>query len=139
MTTILETFGVVRADGALDLEQKLPPLAGRVKVRVESAESESDEEFARRFAALKAKWNEDTQHISRMDKVAAHPSYQEIIAMGERVVPLLLADLETNSEHWFMALAKITGVNPVPKEDAGKIARMAAAWLAWGRGKGYRW
>ena len=37
-TTITETFGVVRADGTLEVEQKLPVPPGRVKVRVESME-----------------------------------------------------------------------------------------------------
>jgi hypothetical protein len=36
---VLETFGVVRADGTLELEQKLAVPPGRVKVRVESMEA----------------------------------------------------------------------------------------------------
>jgi hypothetical protein len=36
-TMILETFGVVRADGTLELDQKLTIPPGRVKVRVEPA------------------------------------------------------------------------------------------------------
>ena len=36
-TTILETFGTVRADGTLELDRKLTIPPGRVKVRVESA------------------------------------------------------------------------------------------------------
>jgi hypothetical protein len=38
MNTVLETFGTVRADGTLELEQKLAVPPGRVKVRVESLE-----------------------------------------------------------------------------------------------------
>lgn len=38
MTTIHETFGVVRPDGTLEVEQKLEVPPGRVKVRVESIE-----------------------------------------------------------------------------------------------------
>ena len=39
MTTILETFGIIRPDGTLELEQKLAVAPGRVKVRVESMET----------------------------------------------------------------------------------------------------
>jgi hypothetical protein len=101
--------------------------------------AETDAEFAQRFAALAARWHEETAHMSRMDMVAAHPAHREIVAMGERVVPLLLADLERNGEHWFMALGEITGAHPVPRENRGRVREMAAAWVAWGREQGYRW
>ena len=66
---------------------------------------ETDAEFAQRFAALAARWREETAHISRMDKIAAHPAHREIVAMGARVVPLLLADLEKNRGHWLSRAA----------------------------------
>jgi hypothetical protein len=59
--------------------------------------------------------------------------------MGEAVVPLLLRDLETSRRHWFAALHAITGADPVPDTDAGKIPEMAKAWLRWGKEKGYQW
>ncbi len=76
----------------------MSPLPGRVKVRVELAEaaSESAEELARRFAKLTATWKEGTRHCSKMGTMAAHPAFREIVAMGEKAVPLLLADLEKN-------------------------------------------
>jgi hypothetical protein len=101
--------------------------------------TESDENLAERFAALAKRWKKETRHQSRMDKVAGHPAYREIVAMGERAVPLILADLEKTGEQWFMALDEITGADPIPEEDAGYVDKMAAAWLAWGRAKGYRW
>ena len=101
--------------------------------------TESAEDLAKRFAALAARWKKETLHHSRMDKVAAHPAHREIIAMGEKVVPLILADLEKTLAPWFMALDEITGADPIPEEDAGYVDKMAAAWLAWGRENGYRW
>ena len=44
---------------------------------------ESAEDFARRFAELAARWNEETGFMSRMDMAAAHPAHREIVAMGE--------------------------------------------------------
>ena len=152
MATILETFGVIRADGTLELEEKLAGEPRRVKVRVEEmAQTESDEDFAKRFAALAATWKEETKFFSRVDKMVNHPAYQEIIAMGERAVPLILAELERNGDHWFIALHRITGADPpIPEGHKGNrvvapgwvgfdIKGMQAAWLAWGREKGYRW
>ena len=106
-------------------------------------QAESDADFAKRFAELTAKWKEGTWYHSRIDKIAAHPAHREIVAMGERVVPLLLADLEREPQDpnlWFMALREITGDGPViPEDDRGRTVKMAAAWVAWGRAKGYRW
>ncbi len=149
-TTVFETYGVIRADGTLELEKKLTPAPGRFKVRVE-LESESAEDLAKRFAALVATWREGTRHRSRMDQIAAHPAFREIVAMGERAVPLILAYLEKNGGFLFLALQEITGAEPpIPDGFRGNkvicdgwigydIKGTQAAWLAWGREKGYRW
>jgi hypothetical protein len=97
---------------------------------------ESVEEHFRRLAA---KWTEAVAVLSSSRARESDPAYQEIIALGASVVPLLLRDLEANETHWFTALNKITGANPVPEEDAGNIPRMASAWLRWAHENGYQW
>jgi hypothetical protein len=52
-------------------------------------------------------------------------------------VPLILAELRRETDHWFWALEAITGENPVPNEVAGDVEATAAAWLRWGREKGF--
>lgn len=145
---MIETYGRIRNDGTLALEQALAYLPGRVRVRIEPIEAaESDEEFAKRFAQLAATWKQATAHMSIMARQAKHPAYQEIIAMGERAVPLILADLEKNGDHWFIALHQITGAEPpIPAEHKRELGPgwidingMQAAWIAWGREQGYRW
>jgi hypothetical protein len=69
--------------------------------------------------------------------MAKHPAYQEIILMGQQVVPLLLAELRRDPDFWFAALRAITGENPVPPASAGKVKEMARAWIAWGKARGY--
>jgi hypothetical protein len=69
--------------------------------------------------------------------MAMHPAYQQIIGMGTPAVPLILAELKRGVDHWFWALRAITRENPVPPESLGDMDAMAAAWLAWGRMKGY--
>ena len=77
--------------------------------------------------------------LSDAHKIIEHPAFQEIIGMGQAVVPLMLRDLEERPRLWVWALPMITGTDPVPPTDAGNIAKMSEAWLRWGRANGYRW
>jgi hypothetical protein len=97
----------------------------------------SEEELAR-FHILAERWKKETAHQSNMAKKALHPAYQKIIGMGERVVPLLLAELRREPDDWFWALHAITGANPVPSANRGNLRAMAEAWLQWGSEKGYK-
>jgi hypothetical protein len=92
--------------------------------------------LADRFAVLAARWKADTALLSSTSAMVAHPAYQAIIALGPPVVPLLLEDLKREPAHWFEALKAITGADPVPPADWGRIPAMTAAWLAWGRAQG---
>ncbi len=92
-----------------------------------------------RFRELVARWKQESLYLSSTTAMTELPSYQEIIRMGEPAVPLLLAELEREPNHWFMALMAITGADPVPVADRGRLDRMTAAWLRWGRANGYRW
>lgn len=89
-----------------------------------------------RFDALAARWREETEFHSAAGALFMHPAYQEIIGLGPAVLPLLLADLEKTRDHWFWALRAITGENPVPAEERGKVERMAEHWVDWGRARG---
>jgi hypothetical protein len=97
----------------------------------------SDPEEA--FRALAGQWRRETMLLSSASKIASHPAYRRIIDMGDAAVPLILRDLKQNGPgHWFVALRKITGENPVKKSIAGDLKRMTEAWLAWGKKEGYR-
>ena len=93
---------------------------------------------AEKFRRLATTWRDETAYVSSSTQMFAHPAYQEIIRMGEPVVPLLLQDLEQDPDHWFHALRVITGANPVSAEESGNLDKMTAAWLRWGREHGYR-
>jgi hypothetical protein len=99
----------------------------------------STEGLEERFWRLADAWQQAVAHHSSESTRVNHPAYQEIIGMGPEIVPLLLRDLEVNGRHWFAGLRAITGVNPVPAEDAGRVPQMIDAWLRWGRESGYRW
>ena len=56
--------------------------------------------------------------------------------MGPSVVPLILSRLESEGsepDHWFWALRALTGANPVTENECGDIAKMARAWIDWGK------
>jgi hypothetical protein len=97
------------------------------------------ETIEERFRRLEAIWDAETGYLSSHTDIVAHPAFQEIIRMGQVVVPLMLRDLKEGPRLWVWALPEITGANPVPAGDAGNIAKMSEAWLRWGRERGYRW
>ncbi|NJR70906.1 MAG: hypothetical protein HC771_21415 [Synechococcales cyanobacterium CRU_2_2] len=95
--------------------------------------------MSQRFRKLADQWKQETKGISSTTQLAMHPAYQQIIGMGQDVVPLLMKELEAKSGRWFWALKSITGEDPVPPEQRGRTREMTEAWLAWGREQGYRW
>lgn len=95
------------------------------------------EVVSRRFQQLVDRWLEDTINMSSIAARVAHPAYLEIIGMGEKVVPLLLSELEKRPSHWFPALTAITRENPIPEEARGRFKEMTEAWLEWGRENNY--
>jgi len=101
--------------------------------------AQSAKSIADRFGELSRAWEEATGHLSSMTAASNHPAYQEIIRLGQAVVPLLLRDLEENQGHWFIALREITSVNPIPPSAAGNIPEMVNAWLSWAKDNGYKW
>jgi hypothetical protein len=92
-----------------------------------------------RFRQLAAEWRDAIGPLSSASKIIQHSAYQGIIALGPDVVPLILRDLEQKPDHWFAALRAITGEDPVAHEDRGRMDRMAATWVRWGKEHGLRW
>ena len=90
-----------------------------------------------RFQELADRWENETVLLSNSDLAAEHPAHQEIISMGEPVVPLILERMQSQGGHWFHALRAITNANPVQLDDCGNIGAMQAAWLEWGEDHGY--
>jgi hypothetical protein len=99
----------------------------------------SGKSVEQRFRRLEAVWNAETGYLSDSDEIVNHPAFREIIRLGDAVVPLMLADLERKPGLWVWALPDITGADPVPVADQGKIAVMSAVWLRWGKEHGYQW
>lgn len=90
-----------------------------------------------RFQTLASAWKAERTPTSLMTEMAVHPAYQQIIGLGMAAVPLLLRELQERPDHWFWALKSITGQDPVPVEDRGRMDRMTEHWLAWGQEHGH--
>ena len=99
---------------------------------------EQPQDVARRFQRLASQWNAATSFRSNTHALPTHPVYQELVALGEPIVPLILEELERElNVSWFTVLAAITGENPVPPAQSGCVDAMARAWLDWGRQREY--
>src|SRR5438128_7936570 len=67
----------------------------------------------RRFYELASTWRRDVKDLSDVDTMCTHPAYQQIIGMGESVLPLIFNELRTAQDYWFWALKAITAEDPV--------------------------
>ncbi|NVJ20656.1 hypothetical protein HUW62_05395 [Myxococcus sp. AM011] len=88
------------------------------------------------FDSLVAEWKNDVGIESSFVKRILHPAYQRIIGLGRPAIPLILRELRESPNHWGWALTSITGENPVPAEDAGRLRKIRDAWLRWGVSQG---
>ena len=99
---------------------------------------EQQQVVARRFQDLAARLRAETRYRSNTRALRNHQVYQELVALGEAIVPLILAELEREPcVAWITVLAALTGEDPVPHPAAGQVDAMAHAWLDWGRQRGY--
>ena len=94
------------------------------------------EPLQERFNLLLQDWKSRTRHLSNVAQISLVSSYQQIIGMGPSALPLILTELQRETDHWFWALEAITGENPVPDSDAGDMAASARAWIQWGKENG---
>ena len=94
-------------------------------------------DLERRFRELVAQWQADVAPLSSTTARVQHPAYRAIIALGPAAIPLLLRELEQRPNHWFAALKSLTGADPVPPADRGRINAMTNAWITWGKEQGY--
>ena len=97
-------------------------------------QSREDQRRAILDALLELRLVDDLENVAQM---AMLRPYQKIIGMGWDAVPLILEELQREPDQWFWALEAITGENPVAPEAAGKVQRMAQAWIEWGKQHGY--
>jgi hypothetical protein len=124
-----------RGDPVIEIRDATGALVARVE-RERGSQASVNGELASRFRDLTKQWKAETEFLSSPDDIAMHPAYQQIIGLGSAAVPLILRELEREPGQWFWALRAITGEDPVPASDRGRVSAMAAAWVRWGRERG---
>lgn len=80
------------------------------------------------FNELREKWLKDTEFSPTPHK---SKYLEHIISYGEDMLPYIIEDLKKEPQHWFYALEKITGRNPVKDSDSGDILKMTEQWINW--------
>ena len=83
------------------------------------------------FNYCRNQWVDDTRLLSSPTRMAEHPAYRAVVAMGKVAIPLIIDDLRKGPMHWFIALRELTGANPVPEEHAGRMHEIAKDWIDW--------
>lgn len=89
-----------------------------------------------KFERLAVAWRNEVQFLSSMTDIVLNSNYQRIIGQGIAMVPFMLNELRRSPEHWFWALAAITGADPARNAPPGDIQAAADAWVQWGRRTG---
>jgi len=85
------------------------------------------------FQELLKVWEQETMLISSVTEMENHYALKAIVKMGKPAIPLILTELQKKPSHIFIALAKITGINPVKPGHAGKLDKITDDWLKWGK------
>lgn len=89
------------------------------------------------FEGLARKWRRETSHLSNPEAKIDNYYFQEIIKMGENVIPFILEELEKSlCILWDAALSKLTGLPVVQYEEDLSESEIVQAWLEWGRKEG---
>ena len=89
-----------------------------------------------KFDDLVEGWYMERGATSSTTEIVLCPSYQKIIAMGPKAIPLIFRQLKKEGDDpdmWFWALELLTNADPVTDDMKGDYAIMAQAWLDWWR------
>ena len=89
------------------------------------------------FYDLMETWRYETKYLSSVQQIADNVSYQQIVGLGEKVLPLIFEEMHRRPGHWFLALQRITRENPIQPQHRGNMEKMTDDWLNWGRKNGY--
>lgn len=95
-----------------------------------------NQEF-KHFLKLKDKWKSETLYYSSSSHIFNNSAYKEIIALGSKSIPWIIRELKKTNDHWFFALKKISGENPVNPNHYGLITKMKEDWIEWAQKNNY--
>jgi len=91
----------------------------------------SQELLTLKFNFLKSIWKEDKKLLSSPNKIQNLESYNRIIELGEKVLPLIITELRNEPDFWFEALRRLSGADPVEDKNRGNLELMSNDWISW--------
>ncbi len=140
-----ETYNGPLNSDASSTVMRIPPLPQPVgrglvypptgSVNTTSERTDVATSLERDFNILAARWQRETRYLSSASKMAMHPAYQRIISLGQRVIPLILRDLQQTRGHWLWALYVLSEFQD-PAPEGATFEEAVEAWLHWGRTQG---
>lgn len=93
-----------------------------------------------KFSGLVAQWRAERGATTSITAMAACDAYKKIIGMGPDAIPLIIAQMRSESgkpDQWFWALQVLAGVDPVADEDRGDYVKMSQSWMDWAEKEGH--
>ncbi len=107
-------------------------------LRSEVDRAQREEAAAQEFRQLIRQWREESGGYSSPRKIISSQAYQQVIAMGEAAVPLILKEIQAGRGMFLeYALGKITGADATDESMQGQVELINEAWLKWGRDNKY--
>lgn len=121
------------------VEQHVPPHFLLIQVQAEDIrflqELPSYEEagIQKRFRELADKWYEEIGGDSSLTRINSNLNYLRIIKLGERVIPLIIEELEKEPAPWFLALQVLSERDDIGQDTPGDFSKITKAWLDWSK------
>ncbi len=77
--------------------------------------------------------NGDTGGYSILWSKLSHPCFNKLVEMGTKIIPYLIHKITHEGACWtlLLLLHRISGENPIPKEDSGSFIKAIIHWLTW--------
>lgn len=135
----LRAFSIVAVYHGHTIDAVVPSgtIEYKISLPVETVAPAPSAQQRARFAALVNEWLDETSASSDLTDKVLHPAYQRIIGMGPIAITLVLEELQRTPGHWFWALGALAPDSENPANDTVSLEDARAAWLNWGREKGY--
>lgn len=91
-------------------------------------------DVADQFKILADEWQQHCRRMgfsSKMSTFLEHPSYRQIVALGEPAIPLIIERYRQDHLPWGFALEEITGMKMVEDTRSFKPKDVKQKWLDW--------
>lgn len=96
----------------------------------------SEVDFVKSFYAVLRRWQSETLFLSDPDKITEHPSYKALVANATLVMPLIVAELQTEPSSLVWVLEDAFRERPYADADVGDLQAMTNAWISWAHHNG---